>query len=157
MSDATVRPQPSGGALLPPARARAARRAADQVRAQALVSVASGEASIWDVLARAATPSGRPLLRLSLHQLLIAQPGVGTKSARSRVASLLDLVRSATAGESQRALTVQWLIDPRAHGRRMLAFIEVMDEHTGTPPWRGFPLAPPITAGNVTATQGARP
>lgn len=143
MSHVTPAPQPSGGQLLAPASALAAKRSADRFRAHALVSVARGQMTVWDVLREAALPTGRPLLRLSLRQLLLAQPGVGVKTVQSYLSTLDHLVGCASATESQAGLTVQWLLDPRVHGRRLLALLDVMGQRTGTPPWRGFPLAPP--------------
>lgn len=83
------------------------------------------------------------MLRLTLRQLLIAQPGVGVKTAEAVMTTLTHIVGCGSAGQSQRTLTVQWLIDPRAHGRRVLALIDAMDDRAGLPPWPGFPLAPP--------------
>ncbi len=143
MSHVTPAPQPSGGQLLSPAQAQAAKRSADHVRAHALLSIADGRMTVWDVLREASTPAGRPLLRLSLRQILLAQPGVGVRTAQGTLTALGQLAGSHTTTQSQADLTVQWLIDPRAHGRRMLAFLDVMDSRTGTAPWRGFPLAPP--------------
>lgn len=143
MTDIAPPPQPSGGRLAPPPDALAARRRAALIRAHALVSVGAGKISVWDVLRQATTPAGRPLLRLSLRQLLLAQPGVGVKTVRSYLRTMERLVGCPTVTESQGNLTVQWLLDPRVHGRRMLALLDVTGSRTGTPPWRGFPLAPP--------------
>lgn len=111
--------------------------------------------SLWDVLQQAADPSGRPLLRLQLRQILLAQPGVGVKTARSYLNDLADLLGLRLAAPSHRSLTVQWLLDPKAHGRRMLALLDVMSAPTDPHPWSGFPFAAPPTPAAPTVAQGA--
>jgi hypothetical protein len=135
---------PSGGQLIAPADAQAVRRRADVVRAEALLSVARGTLTVWDVLRQASVPAGKPLLRLSLRQLLLAQPGVGLKISFTRTRALFALL-GVPMDPSAPSATVQWLIDPRANGRRVLALIDVMGVRTG-PPWAGFPFASQVSA-----------
>ena len=145
MSNVTPAPRPSGGQLLGTVQAQTARHKADLIRATALLLVAGGKINVWGVLQSASIPAGRPLLRLSLRQLLLAQPGVGSRSEEHLLGSLLcrlGLPMGVKASETS-GLTVQWLIDPRTNGRRMLAFIDVMNDRAGGPPWLGFPFAPP--------------
>ena len=137
-------PQSSGGQLLAPEDAMAVRRAADMTRARALMSVAAGQSTIWDILAEAAMPAGRPLLRLSLRQLLLAQPHCGERTAKDRLDSL-STTMGLPIGLATRSATLQWLLDPRSSGHRMLAFIDVMDGRGGRTPWTGFPFAPPAS------------
>lgn len=140
----TPAPQPSGGQLLVSEQARDARQHASLVRAEALLQVAGAKRTIWQVLEVAATQAGKPLLRLSLRQLLLAEPGIGVRTQEGRLKTLLDLLQVPMEQVSQHQaaapLTVQWLIDPRVGGRRMLAFIDVMGARADRPTWRGFPF-----------------
>lgn len=114
-----------------------ARRDADATRAEWLSGVAAGVLTMSDVISDAATIPA--LRRITLRSLLSAQPGVGrvaTERVLSRLRSTLDV---------DQRLTIDWLIDPRSEGKRLLAWID-----TTTPrdhaPWSGYPLAPPPTA-----------
>jgi hypothetical protein len=138
-------PRPSGGQLLAPIQAQTARRQADMARAHALMGVATGRTTIWDVLGEASMPGGQALLRLSLRQLLLAQPNVGTLTVRNRLESL-NITRGYPMVRTTRAMTIQWLLDPRASGHRMLAFVDAADTPRGRSPWPGFPFAPPAAA-----------
>lgn len=146
-------PRPSGGQLLTPARAQSARRRADLTRAQALLRVTAGRSTIWDILREASMPAGRALLRLSVRQLLLAQPGVGVRTARGQLESLI-ITLGHPIGATTRAMTLQWLLDPRAGGHRTLAFIDVMGGRPEACPWPGFPFAPPAPT-ELSAILGA--
>ena len=156
MSNVTPAPQPSGGQLLEPAQAQTVRRKADLIRATALLLVAGGKINVWGVLQSASVPAGRPLLRLSLRQLLLAQPGVGSRSEEHLLGSLLNRLGLPMGHKSPgtSGLTVQWLLDPRTNGRRMLAFIDVMYDRGGGPPWPGFPFAPPPSLADTPVILG---
>ncbi|WP_251153774.1 hypothetical protein [Cellulosimicrobium sp. Marseille-Q4280] len=130
--------QPSGGRLADPATAAAARRSANRRRAEYLSSVTTGLLSVHDVVAAAAAPDGAPLLRISLRQLLGAQPDWGksrTEAAMTRLITVLGETRT------DRDQTIGWLVDPRVRGARLLAFADATQTGHG-PPWPGFPFAP---------------
>ncbi|GEL47780.1 hypothetical protein CHO01_28960 [Cellulomonas hominis] len=132
-------PRPSGGALADPAVAAAARTNANRRRAEYLTSVATGLLNVHDVITAACAPDGSALLRISLTQLLGAQPEWGKTRVSAAVTRLRVLL-----GEprTDRRLTVAWLVDPRTRGARVLAFTDALNDGDIGPPWRGFPFAP---------------
>lgn len=135
--------RPSGGRLADPLAAQAARRGANRRRAEHLSLVATGLLSVHDVVASACAPEGAPLLRISLRQLLGAQPDWGktrVNAAMARMATLLG------EDDASRERTVAWLVDPRVRGARLLAFADATTSDIG-PPWPGFPFTPPPLPG----------
>lgn len=129
--------QPSGGRLLAPSEVASVRRAASRQRAECTLRVALGEITVWDVLRDASRPGGRALLRISLRQLLLSRPKVGAVRAQEVIDRTFALL-----GDTAQRPTVQWLIDPRAQGRRILAFLDATRDLPDGPPWPGFPFAP---------------
>lgn len=124
-----------------PALARA-RLDADTMRAEWLIGVTSEILTVPDLIEQSLTDEGAPLRKITLRQLLLAQPRWG----RKRVKETLEKVR-ATLGTSirEREMTVGWLTDVRYDGKNMLAWIDAFTPRT-TAPWVGFPLAPqPVT------------
>lgn len=119
--------------------ANSARAAARHLRASALVHIAEGRRTVHDIIQLAATENGRPLLRITVNQLLLAQPGVGDESVR-RVLNHITNVTGA-ADVPIRRITVAWLLDARAGGRRFMAFCDALGDNTQTP-WPGFPFTP---------------
>ena len=117
--------------------ANAARHSAAVYRAQWLMLVHDGMVTPGDVLTDAARPEARPLLKLSLRQLLLAQPAWG----RTRADAIIDKILSVTDAKiERRQVTIGWLLDPRAGGRRFAAWLDAIDprkELTGP----GFPYA----------------
>lgn len=112
-----------------------ARKAANRFRAEWLLMLADGMFTPADLLREAGTDAGRPLLKLSLSQVLLSLPGWG----RKRCDSILKHVLSVTGVKiEQRHVTVGWLLDPRAGGRRYQAWLDAMQTKEG-PPWAGFP------------------
>ncbi|MBG0738705.1 hypothetical protein IV500_04640 [Paeniglutamicibacter antarcticus] len=104
--------------------ANEARRGADTYRAQWLMLVHEGMVTPGDVLTDAAGTQARPLLKLTLRQLLLAQPGWG----RTRAYAIIDKVLSvADASIDRRQVTIGWLLDPRAGGRRFAAWLDAID------------------------------
>ncbi|MEH0110793.1 hypothetical protein V6N00_13865 [Tersicoccus sp. MR15.9] len=114
-----------------------ARRAAATTRARWLMGVHTGEVSIHDVLRAAATTRHKALLRVSLRQLLIAQVGWGPKSA-TRILSHVQAV--ADSSSTVASMSIGWLLDPRAGGRRFAAWEDAFASKD-CPPWPGFPHA----------------
>lgn len=126
--------------------ARSALQQARLVRAQALVEVKLGRWSLDRLIDEAGTRPGHPLRRLKLSAVLGAQTGWG----RGRVQRTLTQVRE-RCGEPERPfteMTVSWLLDRRAGGRRYLAWIDAATPKTT--PWTGWPFTPqPRTLGEV--------
>jgi hypothetical protein len=142
---ATPQARPSGGQLAAPADAVAARVSANRVRAEYLQSVVHGLLTVHDVLRAAAEPAGRPLLRISLVQLLAAQPGWGDVRVGGTVERLVRATsRTATPVRPDR-LDVAWLLDPRADGTRLVAFLDLTVDRPALP---GFPYVPVMKAGS---------
>ena len=121
--------------------ANSARSAANRQRAAALIAVADPEqaATVTDVISAACTVTGRPLLRITLRQLLLAQPGWGP----DRTGKVLEQTMATLEKKSvdPRKLTISWLLDHRAGGKRFMAFCDALYPRTSTP-WAGYPFAP---------------
>lgn len=112
-----------------------ARRAAGRYRAEWLLLLNDEIVTPDDLLKDAGTPAGRPLLKLSLAQVLMSLPGWG----RKRCDSILNHVIAVTGAKVEpRQMTVGWLLDPRAGGRRYQAWLDARQPKDG-PPWPGFP------------------
>jgi len=112
-----------------------ARRAAGRLRAQWLMLVNDGTFTPTDLMKEAALTESKALLKLSLRQVLLSQQGWGRKrtdGAIDHVAGVID------ARIDRRHLTVGWLLDPRAGGRRFAAWLDAFQPKTG-PLWPGFP------------------
>ncbi|KQP63014.1 hypothetical protein [Nocardioides sp. Leaf285] len=120
-----------------PARARASLQAARLQRSEYLISLAEGLLTPLDLITAACEPSGRPLRRITLRQLVLAQPRVGKTRADAYLAALAERL---SISENLASRNVAWLIDPRSGGRRIQAWLDVA--HPREIPWPGFPLAP---------------
>lgn len=116
---------------------RSAARDAARLRAAALLRLTQGTATLKEIIEEACTEHGRPLLRIGLRQLLIAQPRVGAK----RADELLARTFAALEMEAPARPTLGWLLDARAGGRRFVAFCDVLVRRFEAP-WPGFPFAP---------------
>lgn len=122
----------------PLANANSALRSARTMRAEWSVGVAEGLLTSVDVIEHACTVEGRPLRRMKLRQLLLSQPHWGqarTGEAMTRFARFAGLAPSADLDE----LTAGWLIDSRAGGRRISAWLDAVEVRRDGPPWPGFP------------------
>lgn len=119
-----------------------ARLDADTMRAEWLIGITSEILTIPDLIEHSLGEDGAPLRKITLRQLLLAQPRWG----RKRVKEVLERVRS-TLGTNirEREMTVGWLTDVRYDGKNMLAWIDAFTPRSGAP-WVGFPLSPPPTA-----------
>ncbi|KQO98870.1 hypothetical protein [Leifsonia sp. Leaf264] len=117
--------------------AKTARVAADHERAEWLVSLADGFNSQADLFQRAGTLGGRPLLRIPLRQVLLATKGIGDQKA----AHILARVQTVLGVKIPvRKMTVGWLLDSRAGGRRAMAWQDVTTS-LRSEPWPGFPYS----------------
>lgn len=135
-----------GAAPMPPATplevANKARTEAREIRALALLRVRNGDMTPLDVLDAAATEVGRPLMKLSIYQLLIAQEGWGDKKAKEAIRRLFEVLEMKPSDPT--SLKVGWVLDPRSGGRRFLAWVDVIEIRSRKiqPPWTGFPFTP---------------
>ncbi|MET4143999.1 hypothetical protein ABIB45_000866 [Arthrobacter sp. UYCo732] len=117
--------------------ANLARRNAAHFRAEWLMLIHDRMVTPGDVLAEAARPEARPLLKLSLRQLLLAQPGWG----RTRAGAIIERILSvADAKIEHRQVTIGWLLDPRAGGRRFAAWLDAFEPRSALG-GGGFPYA----------------
>lgn len=134
---------------VPLARANTARSRAVAERSAALLAITSGAATVWDVM-RAAT-THQSLGKVRLRQLLLAQDGwspAHVNAALRRTVRTAGLDSSAVTGW----LNIDWLLDPRVRGRRLLAFADAVAPDS-LAPWPGFPFTPiPTTHEEVAAT-----
>lgn len=128
--------------------ANEARAKARFVRAARLYSLANGSTTVVETIAAATDDAGRPLLRLTLRQLLLAQKGWGEQRTAHVIGRTLSVIGAPET--PTRKLTVAWLIDPRSGGRRIMAFCDALSAKDG-PPWPGFPFAPhPDTPASIS-------
>lgn len=142
MSDIAPAPRPSGGQLAAPAHAADARRSAALRRAEHLMAVTDGMLSIADVVEAACQPGNKALLRITLHQLLLSQPGWGEVRTSATLQRLLTLLGLRLDPARTRRLPVAWLVDPRAAGTRLLAWLDATNPQMAAP-WPGYPFTPP--------------
>lgn len=120
--------------------ANSARHAAARQRAAALIAVADKDntTDVREVILAACTQQGRPLTRITLRQLLLAQPGWGPDRTSKALEQMLTTLGQPEV--NQRKLTIAWLLDKRAGGRRFMAFCDALYPRASAP-WPGFPFA----------------
>ncbi|MGL5827739.1 MAG: hypothetical protein ACRCYU_23465 [Nocardioides sp.] len=118
-------------------RAREALATARATRAEYLVALAEGLLTPTDVLEAAAREEGKPLRRILVQQLHMSCKGVGPGTTKRLMAELAARVPGCPPAHR---VTVAWLLDPRAGGRRFLAWLDIQQPKSA-PPWPGFPLA----------------
>ena len=126
---------------VPLAVANISRARARLLRAEWLIGIAQGALTPLDCLVFATTAQGRPLRRISLFQLITAQPGVGPATAKVVLDQIRALLRCTTQNPT---MTVGWLLDNRTSGRRLLAFTTALAGRN-LAPWPGWPLIRPPT------------
>lgn len=125
--------------------ANSARAEAIAERGRALAELRSGASDVTGILRRACLPEGKALRRITLVRLLSGQDGWTKRQARATVRSALGILGDPRPDESVvDQLTIMWLIDARAGGRRARAFADALDPKV-LPPWPGFPFAVPGT------------
>lgn len=122
---------------------RQALSAARLTRAEQLVAIAKGLLTPQHVVDTARRADWVALRSQSLQQLVVSVPGAGPRRWREVRGRLLGVLG---AKVSDKNLTVGWLLDPRAGGRRYLAFIDAMRPRR-EPPWPGFPWEPKPNSG----------
>ncbi|PPG14393.1 hypothetical protein [Rathayibacter rathayi] len=116
----------------------AAKKAANEMRAEWLYSIAAGYVTTTDVLTVASTTEGAPLRRLTLHQLLSHQPSWGDARSGRVITHLRRVLGESTI--AQKRMTVAWLLDARAGGRRLQVFEDALAPRVI--PFDGFPFTP---------------
>lgn len=114
-----------------------ARLAADKVRGEYLTLINQGLMTPAEVIWWATQPGKEPLRALTVKRLMGAIPGNGQVTVTRFTRELADVAGSHTPPSR---LTVAWLIDRRAGGRRLIAFANLVAAHHK--PWPGFPHAP---------------
>lgn len=119
--------------------AREALATARRRRAEQLVALAEGRVTPLEVVHAAATEAGRPLRRISLKQLHLTQHGWGERRTSRLLVGLA--ARLGLHPDQVADKQISWLIDPRAGGRRYLAWLDVQHPKASGP-WTGFPYAP---------------
>lgn len=109
-------------------------------RADWLESLDAGLVTPMDLLKHAATPAGRPLLRLTMRQVLLSVPHTSVPAAEKVLSQLRDV--TGCHDISLGKLTVGWLLDNRAKGSRQAAWIGLDKQFRNSPPWPGYPFTP---------------
>ena len=117
--------------------ANEARANANLTRARLLFSIAetSNEINAVDALRAAIGPEGKPILRISIRDILLAQPGWGEERTARTLRHILEALQ--IPEPKARKMTIAWLLDRRAGGRRFMAFADAL--RTKDLPWTGFP------------------
>lgn len=125
-------PPPTAVAVL-----NTAREQADRFRAEWLHLVHDEMVTPGDVLTEAGRPEAKPLLKVSIRQLLLAQKGWGRVRADAIIESIITV---SEAKIESRQVTIGWLLDPRAGGRRFAAWLDAFEPRAALP-GPGFPYA----------------
>ncbi len=123
--------------------ANTARAEANAQRGRALAELRAGTSGVADILRRACLPEGKALRRITLVRLLSGQDGWTKRQARTVLRNVLVILgERADADSDVDHLTIMWLIDARAGGRRARSLADVLDPKE-LAPWVGFPYAVP--------------
>lgn len=124
------------------------RRAANAMRGELLQLIAEDALTPWEALVAAATSGERALMRLTLEQLITASNGVGQARARQMVHQVLSILGTTEAGVAGGRVTLAYLLDEKASGRRLLAVLDAFISHglinacEDLTTWPGFPFTP---------------
>lgn len=131
-------------------RQRIAAEDARKMKADHMIAVAIGVLTPLDVLESALHATHRPLRTVRLSSLFgpldkgapkaAKKSHVPWRTLRPRLLSALDL----DPRTPDKTLTIGWVHDPRAGGRRWFALRDALRPRD-EPPWPGFPWAPPPT------------
>lgn len=116
---------------------RAALHEARLLRADHLLAVHEGLLEPLDVVDAARHPTAQALRRIRLDELFLSAQGTSTREwrlIRKRILGVLNL------DVPDRDLTIGWVIDPRAGGRRLHALKDSLRPRLEVP-WPGFPWA----------------
>ncbi|APX31740.1 hypothetical protein BH708_02305 [Brachybacterium sp. P6-10-X1] len=129
------------------------RRRANTARGELLQLISDGILTPWEGLVAAATAGEKALLRLTLDQLVTAGPGIGQARARDITAQVAHILATTEAHTTTGRVTIGYILDERARGRRLLAVLDAFISHglirqnADLPVWTGFPFTPrPVDA-----------
>ena len=127
---------------------RAALDDARRFRAGHLMAVLEGLLEPLDVIDAAHEPTGTALRKIRLKDLILAPEKTPVRTwplIRSRMLATLELE------VPDRSLTIGWVIDPRAGGRRLYALKDALQPRSDVA-WPGFPWAArPVVHGRGVA------
>ncbi|KAB1661614.1 hypothetical protein F8O07_06835 [Pseudoclavibacter sp. CFCC 13796] len=115
--------------------ARDALHIARLMRAEYLLGVNDAVLTIDDVIRSSRQPARSPLRRIQLRQLLMAQTGTGPKGADLTIERMFDLLE---LRRPPKRPTIAWLLDERAGGVRLRAFLDARTT-SSEPPWPQWP------------------
>lgn len=123
---------------------RLGREDARRLRADHLIAVHAQVMTPGDVIDAATAPTNLALRDIQLKDLYLSADTVSPSawdSVRRRTLAVLGLE---AAHHPDKKLTIGWLIDPRASGRRYYAFSDALRTcHVDRqPPWPVFPWTP---------------
>lgn len=124
---------------VPLEQANAARDRARRLRAEALMSVSCERMTVVELLEEARHE--RALGKVRIRQLLLAQPGWGNTRVSTALRRMARTVGVDLTTPKLGQLNLDWLLDPRAGGRRLMAFADAVAERVECP-WEGFPYTP---------------
>lgn len=116
-----------------------AKKLAQRKRAEWLLSLSAGYITATDLITAACTDDNQALLRLTLRQVLMNQPGWGEVRVNRVLGRLRRVLGDSTT--DTRRMTVAWLVDSRAGGKRVQVWADALDNRSSLP-WPGFPYAP---------------
>lgn len=127
---------------------------ARRIRAEWLLKLQQGETDLPGLLRQACEPGFHALLRLPLTRVIAEQPGYSTAKAVRILGRVQELLGAdpLTRPEAVR-LKVQWLVDGRSGGRRLMAFCDATRTKEGRP-WPGFPYSPGPERSQAYRTDG---
>lgn len=123
---------------------RTALHEARLVRADHLLAVHEGLLEPLDVVDAARQPTAQALRKIRLDELFLSVDKTSVREwrlIRNRMLGALNL------NVSDRDLTIGWVIDPRAGGRRLHALKDALRPRIEVP-WPGFPWAAPPSGAN---------
>lgn len=124
------------------------RRAANAMRGEMLQLIAEDALTPWEAVVAVATSGERPLMRLTLGQLITASEGIGRARAQRTVEQVLSILGTTEAGVCGGRVTLAFLLDEQARGRRLLAVLDAFISHglisanEDLAIWPGFPFSP---------------
>lgn len=124
------------------------RREAVIARGELLLDISEGRLSAWEAIMSVVLDDRQSLRRLRLDQILVTQEGIGEDRARRVISQILTVLDVPTGSTPVKAVTIGYILDSRAAGRRILATLEafisygVIGDAEDLTVWPGFPYAP---------------